>query len=82
MNPLNRRDVKELQDLPNVGPATTRDLRALGIARPDQLVGRDPYELYDTLCQKTGKRQDPCVLDVLLSVVRFMEGAPAKPWWA
>jgi hypothetical protein len=29
----------------------------------------------------TGERHDPCVLDAFLSAVRFMEGAPKKPWW-
>ena len=38
--------------------------------------------LYDELCRVTGTRHDPCVLDVFLAAVRFMEGKPAKPWWA
>jgi hypothetical protein len=29
----------------------------------------------------TGQRHDPCVYDVFLAAVRFMEGAPALPWW-
>lgn len=29
----------------------------------------------------TGKRHDPCLLDVFIAVVRFMDGEPAKPWW-
>ena len=75
------RRVERLEDLPNVGPATAGDLRSLGITRPAQLVGRDPYVMYDQLCARTGVRQDPCVYDVFLSVVRYMEGAPARPWW-
>lgn len=75
------RTVARLEDLPNVGPATAGDLRSLGITRPAQLVGRDPYALYDQLCAHTGVRQDPCVYDVFISVVRYMEGAPAWPWW-
>lgn len=75
------RDVARLEELPNVGPATAGDLRLLGITRPAQLVGRDPYALYDQLSARTGVRQDPCVYDVLISVVRYMEGAPARPWW-
>lgn len=74
--------VIELEDLPNVGPATAADLRRLGITRPSQLAGADPLQLYTRLCEATGARQDPCVLDVFISVVRFMEGAPARPWWA
>jgi hypothetical protein len=71
-----------LEDLPNVGPATAGDLRALGITVPSRLIGRDPYKMYDRLCALTGVRHDPCVIDVFLACVRFMEGAPARPWWA
>lgn len=75
------RRVARLEDVPNVGPATAGDLRRLGITRPAQLVGKDPYRLYDRLCERTGVRHDPCVYDVFISVVRYMEGAPAHPWW-
>jgi Pathogenicity locus len=71
-----------LTDLPNIGSAGAEDLRVLGILTPQQLVGRDPWELYDTLCARTGVRHDPCVLDVLISVTRYMAGDDAKPWWA
>ncbi|HYW51923.1 MAG TPA: helix-hairpin-helix domain-containing protein, partial [Gemmatimonadaceae bacterium] len=70
-----------LEQLPNVGKATAGDLRLLGIDVPQQLVGRDPYALYDELCRITNQRHDPCVMDVLIAVVRFMEGGPAVPWW-
>jgi hypothetical protein len=71
----------DLEDMPNVGPATARDLRKLGIKKPADLRGKDPYALYEKLCRVTGKRQDPCVMDVMISVVRFAEGAPARAWW-
>jgi hypothetical protein len=70
-----------LEAIPNVGKSIANDLRLLGITRPAQLVGRDPNSLYRKLCVKTGTRQDPCVLDTFVSAVRFMEGAPALPWW-
>lgn len=76
-----REDVATLTDIPNVGPATARDLRRLGIEDPEQLRGRDPFQLYDRLCSLTGRRHDPCVIDVFISAVRFIEGAPARPWW-
>ena len=76
-----REDVARLTDIPNVGPATARDLRRLGIEDPEQLHGRDPFQLYDRLCSLTGRRHDPCVIDVFISAVRFIEGAPARPWW-
>jgi hypothetical protein len=77
-----RSEFTELQQLPNVGPAVAADLRLLGITRPQDLLGRDAYTMYEDLCRKTKQRHDPCLLDVFISAVRFMESAPAKPWWA
>jgi hypothetical protein len=71
----------KLEDLPNVGPAVAGDLRLLGIMRPKQLHGRDPYKLYDRLCRITRQRHDPCLLDTFIAIVRFMEGEPVRPWW-
>jgi len=77
-----RAQYTKLEQLPNVGPAIAGELRRIGIAVPHDLVGRDPYGMYDDLCQITGTRQDPCVLDVFIAAVRFMAGEPATPWWA
>ena len=76
------RDVARLVDIPNVGPAIAADLRQLGISQPADLLGRDPYEMYDDLCHITGQRHDPCLLDTFIAAVRFMAGGPKKPWWA
>jgi hypothetical protein len=76
-----RCDHNTLEDLPNVGRATATDLRGLGIRVPGDLKGRDPYALYDALNRATGTRHDPCVLDTFISAVRYVEGAPARPWW-
>lgn len=75
------RTLARLRDIPNVGPATEKDFHQLGITTPAQLIGRDPYRMYDDLCARTGVVHDPCVYDVLISAVRYMEGAPARPWW-
>jgi hypothetical protein len=75
------REIARLEDIPNVGPAVAADLRQLGITLPDDLLGRDPYELYDDLCRLTGQRHDPCLLDTFIAAVRFMAGEPKKPWW-
>lgn len=76
-----RDQVRELTDLPNIGLAMAKDLRALGIDAPGQLVGQSPWELYWRLCDETGSQHDPCVLDVFISITRFMDGEPPKPWW-
>ncbi|HEX4633740.1 MAG TPA: helix-hairpin-helix domain-containing protein [Gemmatimonadales bacterium] len=70
-----------LEDLPNVGPSLAADLRRVGVNRPRDLKGRKPIALYHALCEVSGRRQDPCVLDVFMSAVRYVEGAPARPWW-
>lgn len=79
---VDRAKLARLEDLPNIGPAMAADLRRLGYAAPADLTGADAWEMYDRLCVLTGNRQDPCVLDVFLSVVRFMAGDEARSWWA
>jgi hypothetical protein len=74
-------DCQVLEQLPNIGPALAADLRRLGIRRPDELRSRDPFQLYQALCQATGKRQDPCVLDTFMAATDFMRGAAPTPWW-
>jgi hypothetical protein len=70
-----------LEQLPNIGPSLAADLRLIGIAHPSELASRDAFVLYQALCAKTGKRQDPCVLDTFMAATDFMRGAPAAPWW-
>lgn len=74
-------DCRTLEQLPNIGPALAADLRRLGIRQPDELRSRDPFQLYQALCQATGKRQDPCVLDTFMAATDFMRGAAPTPWW-
>ena len=70
-----------LTDLPNVGPSIAGDLRSIGIETPEALCGRDPLELYRLLCERHGKRLDPCLLDVFISVTDFMDGGEPRVWW-
>ena len=79
---VDRSHVMTLTDLPNVGKAIAQDLRLLGFHTPDQLKGQCPFEMYKSLCNKTGARQDPCIIDVFMSVTRFMAGEEPKPWWS
>jgi hypothetical protein len=71
-----------LEDMPNIGKQIAADLRTLGMERPADLTGHDPYEMYDRLCAVTGIRHDPCLLDTFIAAVRFADGGPAVPWWA
>jgi hypothetical protein len=83
MNPskVRREQVRILTDLPNIGPAMVEDLHLLGIQEPADLQGQDAYLMYDELSRLTGVRQDPCVLDTFISIVRFIEGEAPRPWW-
>lgn len=83
MNPnkVIREKVRVLTDLPNIGKACERDLQLLGIFAPGQLIGRCPYEMHTTLSQLTGVKQDPCVIDVFISITRFMQGDDPLFWW-
>jgi len=77
-----RNSVSQLAELPNIGKAIAQDLKLIGIEHPLQLIGKDAYELYEALGVVLGKRQDPCVIDVFLSVITFMEGGDPLPWWS
>ncbi|MEN6622547.1 MAG: helix-hairpin-helix domain-containing protein, partial [Smithella sp.] len=33
-------------------------------------------------CIISGKRHDPCVIDVFISAVHFMKGGKPLPWWS
>lgn len=83
MNPSKviRSQTFELTDLPNVGPSIAKDLRSLGVRKPSDLAGRDPVALYQRLNQQTRVQHDPCVLDVFMSVIDFMNGKPPQAWW-
>ena len=78
---VRRERLHRLTDLPNVGPSIAQDLKLIGIDTPDQLIGRDPLALYNSLCLKTGLRQDPCMLDVFIAITRFMDGEAPRVWW-
>lgn len=84
MNPskVERNQVRTLTDLPNIGRAGAEDLRLLGIDEPHQLIGKCPFEMYQLLCEKTGASHDPCVIDVFISITRFMAGDEPRSWWA
>jgi Pathogenicity locus len=80
-NKVNREKLSKLTDLPNVGKACVEDFHVLGIYVPEDLIGKCPFELHALLCKKTGVRHDPCVIDVFMSVTRFLGGEPALSWW-
>ena len=53
----------------------------IGVDHPELLRGRDPYAMYELLCAVTQQRHYPCVIDVFISVTRFMNGEQPAAWW-
>jgi len=78
---MNRSEIQRFRDIPNVGVAIEKSFKDLGMHSPGELTGKDPYQLYKDLCRVTNKRHDPCVLDIFISAVKYMQGEPAKKWW-
>ena len=76
----------ELQLLPGVGPSIANDLRSLGVRSVRALGRRDPERLYQSLCARTGERQDPCVLYTFRCAVYAARTKGPDPallkWWA
>jgi len=77
----NPKTVSKLEDLPNIGKKMAGYLELADITTPHSLIGQDAFDMYNRLCEKTGKKFDPCVIDVFMSVIDFMEGGEAREWW-
>ena len=74
-------DALTLEAIPNIGPSVAGYLREVGIHQPMDLVGQDPYVLFQQLCGQNGVNYDPCLLDTFIAATRFMAGEPPLPWW-
>lgn len=80
------RAYSRLEDLPGIGPSIADDLRRIGVERPEQLPGEDPYELFDRLEAIDGPT-DRCVLYVFrcaqYAVNKGPDGDPELlKWWS
>jgi hypothetical protein len=76
-----RTEIQNFQDIPNVGKATEKDFLILGLKQPLDLVDKDPYQMYQALCNITQQTHDPCVIDVFISAVEYMKGGKTRKWW-
>ena len=76
-----RSEIISFQDIPNVGKAIEKHFILIGLNKPTELIEKDPYQMYKDLCDITQQRQDPCVLDVFISAVDYMQGGTPKKWW-
>ena len=75
-----------LRSIPGVGPSIEADLQGIGVRRVEDLVGRDPGELYARICTRQGVQVDRCVLYVMRCAVYYAETPEPEPellkWWA
>lgn len=82
---LPKEEQRRLRDLSGVGASIEADLRSLGISAVSELAASDGDELYARLCEKTGVRQDPCVLDTFRCAVAQARdpqlSAEQRNWW-
>jgi pathogenicity locus Cdd1 protein len=77
-----REKVTRLDELPNIGRKMAASLQLIGIDHPRKLIGKEAVALYEDLCTRSGKKHDPCVIDVFMAVIHFMEGGEPLPWWS
>ena len=61
-----RTSIVKVTDIPNVRKATLSDFDMLGLKTHADLIAKNT-------CSISKMKQDPCVIDVFISAVRYME---------
>lgn len=70
-----------LTELPNIGKSIASDLQKIGITSSSDIEKHSPLSIFEQLRQVMGKRHDPCVYYVLLSVKHFLDTGESLAWW-
>lgn len=77
--------IKELQQIPGVGPKLAKMLCSIGISSIGELKGRSAEELYEQLSIVAARHIDPCVLYIFRGAVYFASHDEYDPellkWW-
>ena len=81
MKSPDRNTESKLEALPNIGKAIAMKLQSIGIEHPNQLIGKDPFELHAKLCLMKGQKVDPCIIDVFMAAIHFLEHGETLAWW-
>jgi Pathogenicity locus len=72
-------------EIPGVREKTAQDLWGMGVRAPSDLRGRDPQELYETLCSQESSTVDRCMLYVFRCAVYYASNESHEPellkWW-
>jgi hypothetical protein len=83
MSKSNRKNNKcELLRMMNIGEATCKDLKLLGIETIAELAKASADELYVRLQVITVQPHDPCVWDVFSAAINEALTGEKHPWWA
>ncbi len=62
-------NTRRLRDLRGIGVSIEANLKQLGVRTVGELARHNGDSLYEALCELTGTRQDPCVLDTFRCAV-------------
>ena len=87
LDPLDQRSLalRELQEIPGIGPSLASDLHQLGIRKISDLRRKNPETLYRNLEELTASHQDRCVLYTFRCAVYFAKTSRPVPrllkWW-
>ncbi len=77
--------LKDLQQLPWVGPAIAEDLWELGLRKASDLKDADPEKIYEDLCDLQQARIHRALLYILRCVVYYASNPTHSPeklkWW-
>ena len=79
--------IRELRQIPGVGPSIANDLYRIGIRKIEDLKFKNPEDLYYWSNQLAGCVQDRCLLYVFRCAVYFAETEPENRepeklnWW-
>ncbi len=77
--------LRELRQIPGVGPSIAQDLVELGYSRIRDLKGANPEEMYERFMRLKGMHVDRCLLYVFRCAVYFASRSRHDPellkWW-
>lgn len=78
-------ETRQLKDLRGIGRKMLEDFDKLGISSVSQLKTRNADRLYQRMCEITGTRQDPCVLDTYRCAIEQARDPnlpeEQRDWW-
>ena len=80
-----KRSTNDLTQIPGVGKSIAQKLLGIGVSEVNDLIDRDPEDLYLQLCEKNGTKVDRCVLYVFRCAVYYATVTHPEPellkWW-